>query len=342
MANFHVIKLLPEDVPGASLGGRVPSDCKVIELKRWLECRGEKLSGLKNDLILRVNECIKMGKTQIDPKVDGGIHYEAKKVALVNAGTLDDVPIGAECPQAGWKPFPSIPIPKMFNYGNVYFYVVEELANVTLEYEEEDEDEEEECQETKEDKGYATAKPLTKGRRLLSSEFIHNTQNHQDESCYHLSGMVHHSMKSDKPLHAIVSISKMSGFVKRGTCTCKAQATGRCCHVTALLLFLSDHVREKGYDVDLACTSKPCVWNVGQKKEKNPQPFTWWNIPQRNEKCHQFISLTHVLLQPGHYMRRKTPFCRTCKVFPRRLVCGRICYIWSIQMFHWMMETRIC
>ena len=49
-------------------------------------------------------------------------------------------------------------------------------------------------------------------------------------------------MKTDLPLHTFVSISKLSGFVKYCTCSCKANELGRCSHVSALLLFLSDFV----------------------------------------------------------------------------------------------------
>ena len=42
-----------QDVPGASLAGRDPSDLKVPELKRWLECRAASTRGKKADLIAR-------------------------------------------------------------------------------------------------------------------------------------------------------------------------------------------------------------------------------------------------------------------------------------------------
>ena len=38
---------LTEDIPGASLHGRKPSELKNDELKFWLRCRGDRAKGLK-------------------------------------------------------------------------------------------------------------------------------------------------------------------------------------------------------------------------------------------------------------------------------------------------------
>ncbi len=46
-------KLTEMDVPGASLNGREPSQLHVVELKRWLKCRGATTSGRKEELVKR-------------------------------------------------------------------------------------------------------------------------------------------------------------------------------------------------------------------------------------------------------------------------------------------------
>ncbi len=46
-------KLTEMDVPGASLNGREPSQLHVVELKRWLKCRGATTSGRKEELMKR-------------------------------------------------------------------------------------------------------------------------------------------------------------------------------------------------------------------------------------------------------------------------------------------------
>ena len=48
-----ITNLHEEDVPGASLIGRDPKTLKVIELQRWLQCRGASIKGKKAELVLR-------------------------------------------------------------------------------------------------------------------------------------------------------------------------------------------------------------------------------------------------------------------------------------------------
>ena len=49
---FVNVELNEEDVPGSSLCKEVEK-CSVLELKRWLQCRGLKISGSKQQLINR-------------------------------------------------------------------------------------------------------------------------------------------------------------------------------------------------------------------------------------------------------------------------------------------------
>ena len=44
--------LSEEDIPGASLFGRKPSELKNEELKFWLRCRGDPAKGLKTKVEL--------------------------------------------------------------------------------------------------------------------------------------------------------------------------------------------------------------------------------------------------------------------------------------------------
>jgi len=43
----NVAVLTEDDIPGASLSGRKPSELKNEELKFWLRCRGDPGKGLK-------------------------------------------------------------------------------------------------------------------------------------------------------------------------------------------------------------------------------------------------------------------------------------------------------
>lgn len=50
---FFAVKLSETDVPGASFS---ESDCvghSMTEIRRWLECRGLKTTGTKQDLVTR-------------------------------------------------------------------------------------------------------------------------------------------------------------------------------------------------------------------------------------------------------------------------------------------------
>ena len=49
-----------DDVPGSKFE-REPEEYTVGQLKRWLKCRGLKLSGKRDELLKRVSDCIKSG-----------------------------------------------------------------------------------------------------------------------------------------------------------------------------------------------------------------------------------------------------------------------------------------
>ena len=52
---FFKIKLREKDVPGSSLGDKSVEEATIIQLQRWLECRGLKTSGPKPELIKRLH-----------------------------------------------------------------------------------------------------------------------------------------------------------------------------------------------------------------------------------------------------------------------------------------------
>ena len=47
------INLREEDVPGAILPRKIPEECTVKQLQRWLLCRGAKTTGKKMQLVQR-------------------------------------------------------------------------------------------------------------------------------------------------------------------------------------------------------------------------------------------------------------------------------------------------
>ena len=74
--NINIITLTEDDVPGSKLQ-RSPEESSVMELQRWLECRGEKEKGLKADLTTRVCGLMKINKKKSIPKLMGK-WYEMK------------------------------------------------------------------------------------------------------------------------------------------------------------------------------------------------------------------------------------------------------------------------
>ena len=48
-----VLLLNEGDIPGASLEGKDPSELNMVQLKRWLACRGAPVNGNKPELIQR-------------------------------------------------------------------------------------------------------------------------------------------------------------------------------------------------------------------------------------------------------------------------------------------------
>ena len=167
----------------------------------------------------------------------------------------------------GWKMFPASNIPELFNYGHVYHYLVESVAAFGSKISAESSDDEDLDTES----GYtATAKPLKKGRSLVNSGFVRDMQDYKNEECYFLRAHVHHSMKNELALNVNVVLSNPTGFVKSADCDCKASSLGRCAHVSSVLLTLVDYIGKNSHTIATPSTSKPCTWNHGKKREKNP------------------------------------------------------------------------
>ena len=72
------VPLTAEDAPGAVLM-KYPSECPVLELRRWIECHEVKRTGKKQELIARVRECLAINKS-VGPKIDSGKWYNLKRI----------------------------------------------------------------------------------------------------------------------------------------------------------------------------------------------------------------------------------------------------------------------
>ena len=73
--------LTDEDDVSGSKFEREPEEYTVGQLKRWLKCRGLKLSRKKDELLKCVSDCIKSGNHHtLDPSIDNGKWFSAKEM----------------------------------------------------------------------------------------------------------------------------------------------------------------------------------------------------------------------------------------------------------------------
>lgn len=163
----------------------------------------------------------------MDLKVHSEKLYNIKVAYLgQNVRTVQDAT------KIGWKTFPFRNLPPNFNYGHIYHYVVEPVRNGFME----DRDPQIDMDDS------VTPKPLGKGRCLLKSGFVENLQHNFDEDklLYIVRAHVQHVMKNLFPLSVVIFISNAVAYVLSCSYTCKASLMLRCCHVTSVLLMLSD------------------------------------------------------------------------------------------------------
>ena len=160
----------------------------------------------------------------IDVKIDEGVPYniKASKTILtediLKAGPSidiisDDTPLSnTDHPTTGWQNVPSRDISPFFSLGNIHTYIVEDAAGVNLDATS-DNDDEEENQIVNGD--CSTVKPLRKAARLVKSGFLSSISDNSDSDYYYISGQVNQSMKTQISLHVVITISRISGAIKR-------------------------------------------------------------------------------------------------------------------------------
>ncbi|XP_052686824.1 uncharacterized protein LOC128165927 [Crassostrea angulata] len=245
--------LLEEDVPGSKFVHASVEEHTNIQLKRWLKCRGLPTSGKRPDLIERCQNAVN-NNVKIDLKVDDGKWLNLKKNPTPAESQVPYVPI------QGWKKFPSVSIPKHFNHGYIYYYLVESVASVECDSNSSDDD----CEDD-----VHTSKPFTKGMNLFRSGHVKNIHDVSCKGHYFVKASVLASY-SQHSYNCTVTLSESSGSILEGTCTCSASGMGRCSHVAALLFALEDYTIEFGTDLP-TCTDKLLQWNKGRRKKKNPE-----------------------------------------------------------------------
>ena len=192
--------------------------------------------------------------------VDGGKWYAKKvqevlsKVPKQDSGT-SPVPL---LPVTGWKKFPSGKIPKDFCYGTIYEHIISSAKLIGL------------GGEPDVTADVNTSKPMSKGRWFFKSRNVKEMQDSWKDNYYFVKAVVQASYSEDDR-NVSVTLRGDDAFVVDASCDCKASEMGRCNHVAAVLFAVEDFTMKYGFEAP-ACTSITCSWNVGRKKQKNPQP----------------------------------------------------------------------
>ena len=279
------LAILTEDdaVPGYRFD-KDPDYCTVDQIKRWLKCRGLKQSGKRSELVKRVRDCIFSGNHRIlDVSIDDGKWFaakvlkESKNPSNVQQDESNRIQKTPTIPSANWNNFQSQDIPSMFNYGHIHYYALESIKVVENVNEDDENDDH--------GLGHMTDRPLKNARKYVDSGFVHDIMDARSDEHYFARAHVWPSMRNDLPHNVLVILSKASGAVIHASCEpCKVSALGRCSHVAALLLYLHDHVEKHGPTVTVPCTSKPCTWNKGKKRDKNPQRLSSTSYPSKVKK----------------------------------------------------------
>ncbi|KAK7485561.1 hypothetical protein BaRGS_00023249 [Batillaria attramentaria] len=269
---YHHVELEEKNVPGAILPYKNVDANSCVSLRRWLQTRGLSSTGNKRDLVERVENCID-ADLPIDISIDGGKWYQLQcqktnDTAEVKSSKLPVPPVTL----TGWNNFPSVAIPKYFNNGHIYHYIVES-ACVNGQASSPDE-----IMDVK------TSKPLRRGLDFFKSGHIQDMKDCRRGNFYFCKSTVRASFEN-KAYDVLVTIGSNTGVVKDGSCDCKASAMGRCSHISGLLQAIADYQSRFGSE---ACTSKPCEWNKGRKTLRSPKKLS---------ECHQKEGKSHKLIK---------------------------------------------
>ena len=229
-----------------------------------------------------MENCIKAGKAdQIDVTTDQGKWYESKlNDQCPTPNDPHSTQDASSAVKSKWVKFPGTSIPSMFNYGHIFHYIIETMPSLpaaTWAGGDDDDD-----QDDIDGQSSTTAKPLRRGQQYVDSKYVSDLMDKEDDTLYYLKASVNASMISTR-YSVLVKLSKTSGAVQDASCECKASSLKRCSHVSALLLYLSYHVKHHGYEPNLSCTEKLATWNKG-KKDKNPSKVHEATYPSKKIK----------------------------------------------------------
>lgn len=251
--------LTENDIPGASLGDRNPSQLKTEDLRFWLECRGDTAKGLKTkaELVKRVLQYIKSGKDKniIDP--DPNNLYSKRKQLRSAKNTSSHstakrhVPV--KFPESMWGySLQKMPLFTRAELNNHITRSGKKIVNKST-----------------------TSVPtsLRKAKTYLEDEYLHCIETSDDQRLFYVRATCCHSYrKNDTPYELKVALCIITADVMKATCSCVAGGVGYCNHILALLLKLCkftifecqtcrDLCHEDDQNPTAACTSELQKWH---------------------------------------------------------------------------------
>ena len=151
-------------------------------------------------------------------------------------------------PITNWGTFPSVRIPQYFNLGQAIHYLVERAPKY---------DEAAPTGKTGPVQShigdrimrrnfFGITNPFHRGEQYVSSNSVLRTEDTVFKNHYFIRAKVQASYEANVHI-VIISISNESGSICDAICnSCKQRSLGRCCHVSAVLLLVGEHIRDNG------------------------------------------------------------------------------------------------
>ena len=117
----------------------------------------------------------------------------------------------------------------------------------------------------------AIKKHFIRGDQFIEEKFIDSTNIYvkQGESIFFLKGVAAASLKKANRW-VFLAIDKKTNDIVYAYCQCPAGRAGTCSHAYVLMKLLAKWVVDRFLMIPepKACTSKPCVWNVPQARDR--------------------------------------------------------------------------
>lgn len=208
---------------------------------KWLGDLGQAVSGTKEELITRINKFIKY------PKLTNKLRLKAKRNYSFPC-SLD--PLSIPPPSKAWK-----------SNGDFFPKVTQEIYSHYLSHKNEGSKGQQE-----------KAHRMLQSRKIVSVVVLHDNDN------VYVKAMVLKSYNGTLSRPAVILFNNKSP--KKAHCSCPVGASGLCCHVIALLLFLMHFNKTQEKILQLTCTEQLQKWHKRSKKGSIPMvPLT-----AKNEK----------------------------------------------------------